>query len=251
MSWLTWRQFRTQALIAVAVVAVAGVSLLVTGAQMHHTYAADVAGCTAHQDCSDVLSQFVQSYHAALNLMELLLVLVPCLIGMFWGAPLVGRELETGTHLLAWAQSVTRTRWLAFKLPSTTETFSINRNLASKAQGLYLSGGGSEFFFDLPVPAGAWVISSPPVEDASGKVLAAHVHLSCLFPSSSGSQPKTGAPPVVQVAGCLARYDLHESITYQPASHYWPLQWYETGIYLVLGAILSGFCFWQTRLRRI
>ena len=41
---------------------------------------------------------------------------VPALIGVFWGAPLIARELETGTHRLAWTQSVTRTRWLASKL---------------------------------------------------------------------------------------------------------------------------------------
>ena len=35
---------------------------------------------------------------------------------MFWGAPLIARELEAGTHRLAWNQSVTRTRWLAIKL---------------------------------------------------------------------------------------------------------------------------------------
>ena len=37
-------------------------------------------------------------------------------IGIFWGAPLVARELETGTFRLAWTQSVTRTRWLVVKL---------------------------------------------------------------------------------------------------------------------------------------
>ena len=35
---------------------------------------------------------------------------------MFWGAPLVTRELEAGTFRLAWNQSVTRTRWMAVKL---------------------------------------------------------------------------------------------------------------------------------------
>jgi hypothetical protein len=42
--------------------------------------------------------------------------LVPVVIGMFWGAPLIARELETGTHRLVWNQTVTRTRWLATKL---------------------------------------------------------------------------------------------------------------------------------------
>jgi hypothetical protein len=43
----------------------------------------------------------------------------PALIGIFWGAPLLGAELERGTHQLAWTQSVTRTRWLAVKLALT------------------------------------------------------------------------------------------------------------------------------------
>ena len=41
---------------------------------------------------------------------------MPAVIGIFWGAPLVARELETGTFRLAWTQSVTRTRWLAVKI---------------------------------------------------------------------------------------------------------------------------------------
>jgi ABC-2 family transporter len=42
--------------------------------------------------------------------------LTPLVIGAFWGAPLIARELEAGTHRLAWNQSVSRTRWLAAKL---------------------------------------------------------------------------------------------------------------------------------------
>ena len=30
----------------------------------------------------------------------------PALLGIFWGAPLVAREYETGTYRLAWTQSV-------------------------------------------------------------------------------------------------------------------------------------------------
>jgi len=35
---------------------------------------------------------------------------------VFWGAPLVAREMETGTCRLAWTQSISRRRWLAIKL---------------------------------------------------------------------------------------------------------------------------------------
>ena len=49
------------------------------------------------------------------------LYLTPALIGTFWGAPLVTRELEAGTLRLAWNQSVTRTRWMAAKLGSSDD----------------------------------------------------------------------------------------------------------------------------------
>ena len=45
-----------------------------------------------------------------------IILLAPAVIGLFWGAPLIARELETGTSDLAWNQSVTRARWLAVKL---------------------------------------------------------------------------------------------------------------------------------------
>jgi uncharacterized membrane protein len=40
-------------------------------------------------------------------------LVVPGLVGVFWGAPLIAPELAAGTYRLAWTQSVTRTRWLA------------------------------------------------------------------------------------------------------------------------------------------
>jgi hypothetical protein len=59
-------------------------------------------------------------YFTALLLSGFLVVLLPGLLGAFWGAPLVAREIETGTHRLVWNQSVTRTRWLAVKLGVVT-----------------------------------------------------------------------------------------------------------------------------------
>jgi hypothetical protein len=41
---------------------------------------------------------------------------IPAVVGVFWGAPLLARELETGTFRVAWTQSVTRTRWLTAKV---------------------------------------------------------------------------------------------------------------------------------------
>ena len=43
-------------------------------------------------------------------------MVVPLLLGVFLGAPLIAREVEQGTHRLAWTQSVTRGRWAATKI---------------------------------------------------------------------------------------------------------------------------------------
>ena len=45
-----------------------------------------------------------------------LVIFVPAIIGIFWGAPLVARELETGTNFLVWTQSESRSQWIAAKL---------------------------------------------------------------------------------------------------------------------------------------
>ena len=134
-------------------------------------------------------------------------------------------------------------------LPSTTVTFPINTATATKARGIYTTGGGAEIHIaGLPVPQGAWVIAAPPVETSSGQVVPARSHSNCLF-SNSAAPTKGGTPVFDRIAACLTRYHLHESVTYQPASHYWPLQLYETGIFLTLAAALSGTSFWWIRHR--
>ncbi len=60
--------------------------------------------------------QFRTQALVALGVLDVAALAVPGLIGMFWGAPLIAREFETGTFRLAWTQGVTRTRWLAAKL---------------------------------------------------------------------------------------------------------------------------------------
>ncbi|MGW6919152.1 transporter [Kitasatospora sp. NPDC054939] len=107
MTWLTWRQFRTQAAVMLAAVAALAATLAVTGPQLADLYR------TAGSSLVDQVSSSDQTlYYAGL----MVVLAVPAVIGMFWGAPLISRELETGTHYLAWNQGVTRTRWLATKL---------------------------------------------------------------------------------------------------------------------------------------
>ena len=113
----SWRQFRTQALIGAAGLVVVGVILLVTGPNLVHVYDSAVAQCRAGGGSPGGCVNPVTTDDGKLQTLALALVLiVPVLIGMFWGAPLVARELETGTFRLAWTQSVSRLRWLLVKL---------------------------------------------------------------------------------------------------------------------------------------
>jgi hypothetical protein len=112
-----WIQFRTQALVALGVLAVAAVVFAVTGIQLAHSYDAAVALCQQQGNCAGLSSFFPSGdYRTANKSLDVAALAVPGLIGMFWGAPLIAREFETGTFRLAWTQGVTRTRWLAAKL---------------------------------------------------------------------------------------------------------------------------------------
>jgi hypothetical protein len=99
MVWLTWRQHRAQVLATAGFLAAVGVLLLVNGLG-----AAGLAG--------DALTERYRSIYTYISWLPV----VPLLAGVFWGAPVLARELERGTHRLAWTQSVSRRRWLAAKL---------------------------------------------------------------------------------------------------------------------------------------
>jgi hypothetical protein len=112
---MSWRQFQAQAMVAVGALTVIAVILAVTGPQLVHLYDTSVRPCTARGDCSAATAGLLDKYRLLVDLGNAL-VLAPALIGVFWGAPLVARELESGTFRLAWTQSVSRTHWLATKL---------------------------------------------------------------------------------------------------------------------------------------
>jgi len=112
-----WTRFRTQALVGAGVLAIAAAVLLVTGIQLNHAYYAAAAVCRQQGDCADLFNVWPSNgYLTADNILGVIGLAVPGLIGMFWGAPLAAREFETGTFRLAWTQGITRTRWLAAKL---------------------------------------------------------------------------------------------------------------------------------------
>jgi ABC-type transport system involved in multi-copper enzyme maturation permease subunit len=120
MIWLTWRQFRAAGAMMLAALAALAAVLALTGPGLADDYATGIAACTSQPGgCSDFVRQFFNHHQGSFLAVTAVVLILPALIGLFWGAPLITRELEAGTHRLVWNQSVTRTRWLAVKLALT------------------------------------------------------------------------------------------------------------------------------------
>ncbi len=353
MTWLTWRQFRTQAVSVGAAAALIVLALAVTGAQVRHA---------AHTDGSQFLSGLEnRRLQNQLYLFGLAIYAVPAILGAFWGAPLIARELEAGTHRLVWTQSVGRNRWLASKLgliglaglvtaaglslavtwwaapidravgrgdgggvftnarispvvfgarglvPVAVAVFAVvlgvalglllRRSIAAMAVTIVvvvavqvavpllvrphlitparttvritaanldqLSGrppSGSRpavvdrigVSLDRP---GDWVLSNTTV-DAGGRAVRPPSWVADCLPPPPTAPAADGAtmparpllPPLMQACFTrLADQGYRQLVTYQPAGRFWALQWREGGLYLIVAALLAGFCFWRIR----
>jgi hypothetical protein len=327
----TWHRFRAQALLAFGALAVLAVVLTITGIQLAHAYDTAVAACRARGDCASERGNAFSfpssgSELGLANTLNALVVAVPGLIGMFWGAPLIARELESGSFRLAWTQGVTRTRWLAVKLgvagvASITAAGLLSLMVTWWSSPIAAAHGGrllsfhssgiapvgyTAFAFALGAAAGLLIRRTLPAMAVTLAIFAAvtvafplwvRPHLIppaqtsvTLSPASINgfttspdgralfvqttppdipgawilssqlttpdgrpvsASPVTGAcGPNAQGNSCPAFVEslhLRQAVTYQPASRYWPLQWYETGIYLAVAVALAGFCLWWIR----
>ena len=351
------RQFRTQASVAAMALVAAAVVALITGPSLVHLYDTTVANCTAGVNC-DAARTNLLFHDRHLNMWAgIFVIAVPGLLGVFWGAPLVARELETGTFRLAWTQSVTRRSWLAVKVALGAVASMAAAGLFSLAvtwwaHPLDLAGmdrfadfdrrgivpiGYAAFAFALGLTAGvlirrtlpamattlavfvavrlafvaalrphllapahlaqaldpnrtgidkvflsrpglsgqgpqihlrtsiehlpnAWTLSTHIVDGSGHAVTSQAVNSTCpglvqaLMPPPGGLAQGGGTPPagaMQAMQDCVAKVaqTYHVVVTYQPASRYWPLQWYETGIFVAAAVALVGLCFWLVRRR--
>jgi hypothetical protein len=372
MIWVTWRQFRWQGITAAAALIVVAVVLAATRPGLDGSYAAArLPSC--HANCAAAASTFLDTVgnldHVLFFGSVFLMYLAPAVMGLFWGAPLIAREVEAGTHRIAWNQSVTRTRWTLVKLGlvglaavATAGLLSLMVTWwASPIDAASLVGGSAQAASTaangahITVDGFAEARLDPAIFDARGVVplgyaalafalgvtagvlvrrtvlamaltLVAFVTIQVVMPifvrpyllpaahytapvtkqgsvavntnagtglstiqltapfakpgawvlsdiltTPSGGKPADAimtpaGPELTQLPGAciptasglnrvaceqgLAAIHLRESVTYQPASRFWPLQWIETGIYLVLAAGLGWVCVWEVRRRR-
>jgi hypothetical protein len=114
MIWVTWRQHRLEGTWSLVLVAAMATCLSFVIWQASHPGCPTGVGATfcLPSDAWGAAAQMIMR----LDLVQYGLVVLPALAGAFIGAPLVAREIENGTHRLAWTQGVTRTRWIFTKL---------------------------------------------------------------------------------------------------------------------------------------
>jgi hypothetical protein len=313
MTWLVWRQHRIQLLIGAAILAVFAVLLLVTGLQMASQWHSALVACTATHSCTEQGGLFLGN--RAVGFLVIMTLGAPVLAGLFWGAPLVAAELETGTSQFAWMQSITRRRWLAIKagwmllaaavwggvisalvtwwsgpdnalhldafnpgrfdimglVPVAYALFAMALGIAAgtllrrmlPALAITLAGfiavraaialwlrphymSAVTVYYQVTAgytPRGSyWQLAQgilgpdgrPISTDTAGPVIAG---VPASYLPASCAPPDAGAGPIApSCARALARF--HGFVTYQPAGRYWTFQGIETGIFVLLAAIL-------------
>jgi hypothetical protein len=186
MAGVVWRQHRF-ALVGVATLLGAlAVSVWIAGLQLHRAYAAAIACHPASSPaCQDLVNTFIGMDNFLSN--GLILQAVPAAIGAFVGAPVLARELETGTFRYAWTQGFGRWRWtlakllpLAILLVAATGAFSVLLSwyyrpyfaLGNQALGLTELSPFNSGLFDLrEVAFPAWTLAAFAIGAPAGMLI--------------------------------------------------------------------------------
>jgi hypothetical protein len=176
MGWVTWRQHRAALAGSAALLVVMAVGLWVAGVRLHHAYAAAIACRPASSiGCYGLVNSFNGMYGFLAN--GLLLQAVPALIGAFLGAPLLARELETGTFRFAWTQGIGRWRWTLAKLigvaVAVTAATGAITVLMSWYYRPYFPSGHAASYVTKELPIGASSPFAPGLFDLRGPTFAA------------------------------------------------------------------------------
>ena len=300
MICLIWRQHRGQALWTVITVTALCALMVGFGLSAGHWLAAyhtwlrqlAAAGCpppAAHSGVFHVRSAaachalkdrypgglqaaFTSRYNFAILFSQDGLPAAFAIIGAMIGAPLVAREIEQRTHLVAWTQSVSRRRWYTTKIAALAAALAV-AGLAAGAANAWLAhqlaagdtpssrwswfvsinlalAGEAALAFALGVAFGALLRRTLPAIGAAVAgfavlLLAARWIVQALTPATSATGPRFAAPPGSWVLGSGTGVP----VPYHPASQYWPLQLILLTVLLAAAAaaLASGWRATRTR----
>jgi hypothetical protein len=211
-------------------------------------------------------SSFANAYNFAIAAFEEGLPLLMVVLGVILGAPMVAREVEQRTQLVAWTQSVRRGRWYVTKVLTIATVLAlvgIAAGIANDRLQIPLTAGGLTssrwpwFFsmdatlaaeavlgFALAVALGAWLRRTVA---AIGAAL-----VGCLLIFLITAWAIRNLTPVHHAAGDRDVPDgswLLGGNSYHPAGQYWPLQTsYTIGLLIIAGLLL--WAGWRSTRRR-
>ena len=130
MAGVIWRQHRFALAGVVGLLGALAVWLSVAGLSLHNAYTAAIA---CHPASSPACQDAVNTFNGMDGFLSngIILQVIPVLIGAFVGAPLLARELETGTFRYAWTQGFERWRWALAKLVAVALVVAVSAELFS------------------------------------------------------------------------------------------------------------------------
>ena len=289
MIWVSWRQHRSQAITSLGLLCALAVYAIVLGLSMRNSFSQNnLATCLAHSQgagCMNSVATFDNRFGSLVNVgFWAVLLLLPGLIGIVVGAPLLGREMEMGTWRLAWSQTMPRTRWLAIKLAVVTGGLIVlgaamtlvitwYRAPMDRLTGHFIHNAYDYeglvltayilFAFGLAVLAGVllrrsipamiaalvgWVAVRIFVEFTLRPDFMAPLTFSQKCPCISGGNGIVNVPPATgHIGNLVVGYGGtgNTMLTYyQPAGRFWEFQSIEAGIFVALMLIALGTAVW-------
>ncbi|MCQ8188908.1 translation initiation factor IF-2 [Streptomyces rugosispiralis] len=212
--WLVARQHRAALWAGLAVVVVIGAYIVWQRAGMvGYVGAHDIQGCAdvnagalchgkeispqeGTNPTAEAFRHLTDTYRTPLLNTGRLLIALPALIGVFIGAPLFARELETGTHQVVWTQSVGRTRWLIAKLAVPLVAVTAGTAVLAALYTWWWRAARPQFQ-DI-----AWGTAVP--FDATGPAAVALAPLSFLLGAAAGLLLRRTLPAMVVTLGATA-----------------------------------------------
>jgi len=287
MAWVTWRQHRATLISVAAVFAALATFLLIAGADIHHNYAVLLA---CHDGCGALNAHFNETDWHLANGVNIMMDGGVAFIGAFVGAPLLAREIETGTYRYAWTQAFGRERWTIAKLVLLGTTIAV---LAWALSQVF------DWFFQPMVPQEDMTILTATVFDTHGIVFAfwalaaftigafagmlvrrivpamaitlvAYLALSLVawdlrkyypvamvasIPNTPSTTTGTGGPIPFSMNAPWVLNTWNSGTTnwekYIPVSRFWPMQLIESGWLLVLSAALVAATAWLVHRRAV
>jgi hypothetical protein len=282
MAWVTWRQHRATLIALPAILGVVSVFLLVAGLRIHHDYAV-LTACRPFQShaCQNLNMSFNQTDWTIGNTLLILMNLAPALLGAFAGAPVLARELETGTFRYAWTQGYGRVRWtiakltlLAIAVVAVTGAFSqlftwFFRPFIAQEDLNVLT---ATVFGTRGLVFAAWTLVAfafgaflgmlfRRILPAMAVTLGVYIGLALLtwgflrkyyVPSVVTSSPAFESGPITpQDPWVLSHWFAGSTrwTRYIPVSRFWPMQFVEAGWLLVLSVLLAAATVWLVRRR--